>query len=156
MLFEPNYTPSGEEDLKDKEFNERIVPRLASNGQLEDCKSQDIRPGDIIRVNRNEELPCDILLLKSSDPKGAAFVMTANLDGETDLKLKKSVASMGSMGKELETLVARVQNELSYLIGCEKQAQEARGQPAVELCQADAHGGGARGPLLVQSEDQQD
>ena len=77
---------------RDKEFNERIVPRLATDGRLEDCMSQDIRPGDVIRVNRNEELPCDILLLKSSDPKGVAYVMTANLDGETDLKLKKSVA----------------------------------------------------------------
>eukprot|EP01044_Picomonas_judraskeda_P001909 COSAG03_NODE_123_length_12291_cov_19.979413_11_plen_927_part_00 len=82
---------------RDKEFNERIVPRLGANGQLEDCMSKDIRVGDIIRVNRNEEIPCDILVLKSSDPKGVAYVMTANLDGETDLKLKKSVAATQSL-----------------------------------------------------------
>ena len=82
---------------RDKEFNERMVPKLSAGGQLVDCMSQDIRPGDIIRVNRNEELPCDVLLLKSSDPKGSAYVMTANLDGETDLKLKKAIASTQAM-----------------------------------------------------------
>lgn len=89
---------------RDKEFNERIVPRLAPGGKLEDCMSQDIRPGDIIRVGRNEELPCDIVLLKSSDPKGAAYVMTANLDGETDLKLKKAIA--GTQELDLPALAA--------------------------------------------------
>ena len=84
---------------RDKEFNERALEKLASDGpeSLKHCQSQEIRPGDIVRVNRNEELPCDMVLLKSADPKGVAYVMTANLDGETDLKLKKAVGPTQAM-----------------------------------------------------------
>ena len=38
---------------------------------------------------RNRELiPADVLLLQTSDAAGGAYVMTANLDGEPNLKIK--------------------------------------------------------------------
>ena len=45
--------------------------------------------GQIIKVFDEEYIPCDIVLLKSSDPKGGCFVETKGLDGETNLKSKK-------------------------------------------------------------------
>lgn len=33
-------------------------------------------------------IPADVILLRSSDPKGSVFVETKNLDGETNLKPK--------------------------------------------------------------------
>ena len=51
------------------------------------------RPGDIVRLQLNEIIPADILLLESSDKQKVCFVETANLDGETNLKQKEIIKS---------------------------------------------------------------
>ena len=43
--------------------------------------------GNIIRIDEGEELPCDVVILSSSLPNGEAYITTANLDGETNLKV---------------------------------------------------------------------
>lgn len=50
-----------------------------------DITCEDICPGDLVRVSRDCDVPCDLVLLKSSD-NGKCFITTANLDGETNLK----------------------------------------------------------------------
>eukprot|EP01135_Chromosphaera_perkinsii_P002766 Nk52_evm134s226 gene=Nk52_evmTU134s226 len=49
-------------------------------------KCKDIQVGDVLYVKENDEIPCDAVLLHTSDAHGACFVQTANIDGETDLK----------------------------------------------------------------------
>ncbi|VDP76108.1 unnamed protein product [Echinostoma caproni] len=49
-------------------------------------ESHAIVVGNIIRCEKNDEFPCDMLILASSDPKRKVEVTTANLDGETSLK----------------------------------------------------------------------
>ncbi|XP_017055725.1 phospholipid-transporting ATPase IF isoform X2 [Drosophila ficusphila] len=49
-------------------------------------KSQDVCPGDLIVVERDCDVPCDLVLLRSTDPHGKCFITTANLDGESNLK----------------------------------------------------------------------
>ena len=41
-------------------------------------------------IESDQPLPCDLLLTKSSDPKGLCYVETKSLDGETNLKHKQA------------------------------------------------------------------
>jgi hypothetical protein len=43
--------------------------------------------GEIVLVVEDQPVPCDILLLSSSGENGVCHVTTANLDGETSLKV---------------------------------------------------------------------
>lgn len=48
--------------------------------------------GDLIHISRDQTIPADILLVRSSDPHGSVFVETSNLDGESNLKHKYVVS----------------------------------------------------------------
>lgn len=58
----------------------------APSGSTENVSWMDIRVGDVVEIHNRESIPADIVLLSCSDPKGTCFVMTSNLDGETNLK----------------------------------------------------------------------
>lgn len=52
---------------------------------------KEVRVGDIIRIQNNEEVPADVMILSSSDEDNCCFVETKNLDGETNLKVKQAL-----------------------------------------------------------------
>ncbi|KAH7175458.1 hypothetical protein EDB81DRAFT_635374 [Dactylonectria macrodidyma] len=47
--------------------------------------------GDFVRIYNDEELPADVIVLSTSDPDGACYVETKNLDGETNLKVRQAL-----------------------------------------------------------------
>lgn len=71
----------------DKIENNRKVSVLV-NGEIVTKRWKDIRVGDVIKLGNNETLPCDMVLLSTSDPAGLAYVQTINLDGESNLKTR--------------------------------------------------------------------
>ena len=79
----------GYEDFKrhraDREINDRKVEVLRE-GKMKTMKSEQITVGDIVRVSRDQQFPADLVLISASNNLGKCFVMTANLDGETNLK----------------------------------------------------------------------
>ncbi|KAF2770332.1 aminophospholipid-translocating P4-type ATPase [Teratosphaeria nubilosa] len=49
--------------------------------------------GDFVRLYNEEQIPADIVVLATSDPDGACYVETKNLDGETNLKVRNALHS---------------------------------------------------------------
>ncbi|KAF2202092.1 phospholipid-translocating P-type ATPase [Delitschia confertaspora ATCC 74209] len=50
-----------------------------------------VQVGDFVRLYTDEEIPADIVVLSTSDPDGACYVETKNLDGETNLKVRSAL-----------------------------------------------------------------
>ncbi|KAJ1380382.1 P-type ATPase [Sesbania bispinosa] len=95
----------------DKIENNRLASVLVNDKFIEK-KWKDIRVGEIIKIKANETIPCDIVLLSTSDPTGVAYVQTINLDGESNLKTRYAKQETGSKVPEKE--------RINGLIKCEK------------------------------------
>lgn len=50
-----------------------------------------LQVGDLVRVKQDNFFPADILFLSSTNPDGICYIETANLDGETNLKIRKAL-----------------------------------------------------------------
>jgi len=50
-----------------------------------------VQVGEIIKVEKDHFFPADLLLVSSTNDDGIAYVETMNLDGETNLKIKKAL-----------------------------------------------------------------
>ena len=51
---------------------------------------KDVRVGDVIKLQRDEAAPADLIILQAKDPNGIAYIETMALDGETNLKSKQA------------------------------------------------------------------
>ncbi|CDO76204.1 hypothetical protein BN946_scf184819.g4 [Trametes cinnabarina] len=56
--------------------------------------------GDIVLLRENEQVPADIVVLSTSDPDNMCYLETKNLDGETNLKPRRSVKATASITSE--------------------------------------------------------
>lgn len=52
---------------------------------------QDLRVGDFVYLRNDDAVPADIVVLSTSEPDGLCYVETQNLDGETNLKIMRSL-----------------------------------------------------------------
>ncbi|CCW61608.1 unnamed protein product [Phytomonas sp. EM1] len=74
----------------DCKYNARLRLVLDKfSGQWCYKKNASIRVGDVIMLQRNEDIPCDVVAIASSAPN--IYIRTDNLDGEIDLKLREVV-----------------------------------------------------------------
>lgn len=77
--------PQGQEPLKDS-WIQREWQNLRGI-----CNSQ---VGDFVKLHNHDSIPADIVILSTSEPDCTAFVETKNLDGETNLKIKRGIPDL--------------------------------------------------------------
>ncbi|KAI9143581.1 aminophospholipid-transporting P-type ATPase [Paraphysoderma sedebokerense] len=105
------------EDLKrhkaDNEVNSRSVKVLQGTSFIEKRWDR-VVVGDIVRVDNFEYFPADLILLSSSEPDAICYIETANLDGETNLKIKQGRQETASLITPFDVghLEGLVQSEL--------------------------------------------
>lgn len=56
-----------------------------------DVRWKDVRVGDVVKIERDEWVPADVILLYSAGENGVAYLETAALDGETNLKSRQAL-----------------------------------------------------------------
>ncbi|XP_054262795.1 phospholipid-transporting ATPase IF-like [Macrosteles quadrilineatus] len=69
----------------DNKINNSLVT-VVRDGVAQEITCKKICVGDIVRVGLDGEIPCDMVMLISSHPDSKAYITTANLDGENNLK----------------------------------------------------------------------
>ena len=74
----------------DKKANNSSVLIFKDNRfKRELCKN--IRVGNIIKIYKEDLIPADVLIIKSSLKNGLAYMQTSNLDGENTLKPREAL-----------------------------------------------------------------
>ncbi|KAG0494208.1 hypothetical protein HPP92_005202 [Vanilla planifolia] len=57
--------------------------------------------GDVVRIEKDQFFPADLLLLSTSYDDGICYVETMNLDGETNLKIKRALEVTSALDDDL-------------------------------------------------------
>ncbi|PPD93134.1 hypothetical protein GOBAR_DD09924 [Gossypium barbadense] len=133
--------------LSDKKANEKLV-WVVRQGIRKHIQAQDIHVGNIVWLRENDEVPCDLVLIGTSDPQGLCYVETAALDGETDLKTR-GVIECPNPDKDITRFDANLRlfppfidndflNYLFHLSGNETKLGMSRGIPEPKLTAMDA------------------
>ena len=98
--------------VSDRSLNHSKAQVLRGNS-FESTKWVDVAVGDIVRVGSEEPFPADLVLLATSEPEGLCYIETANLDGETNLKIKQAIPETANLHNpgELSRVTGRIRSE---------------------------------------------
>lgn len=104
VVFTISCVKEGIDDLRrrkrDKAANMKPFTVWKSGREIQECPAAEIRVGDLVLLDDGDEAPCDLFLLRTAGvvPGGIAYVETANLDGEIDLKVRTARPELQELG----------------------------------------------------------
>ncbi|CAG8744771.1 13986_t:CDS:2 [Gigaspora rosea] len=75
---------------RDRENNSQKYQVLTRDG-IKNVPSSKLRVGDFVKIYKDQRVPADVILLRTTEASGACFIRTDQLDGETDWKLRLAV-----------------------------------------------------------------
>ncbi|XP_032120913.1 phospholipid-transporting ATPase ID [Sapajus apella] len=81
----------------DNQVNNR-QSQVLINGILQQEQWMNVCVGDIIKLENNQFVAADLLLLSSSEPHGLCYIETAELDGETNMKVRQAIPVTSELG----------------------------------------------------------
>eukprot|EP00116_Pleurobrachia_bachei_P002243 sb/3462505/ len=87
----------------DKSINNRTTLVLRDGKWTEDLWYK-VEVGDLVKLKNNDAVPADMLLISTSAPNGLGFIETAELDGETNLKVRQSLVETEPFLDDVEKL----------------------------------------------------
>lgn len=77
---------------RDKAVNSQLYQKLTASGPTV-IPSSKIQVSDLIMVEKDQRVPADMILLRTTEKNGSCFVRTDQLDGETDWKLRLAIST---------------------------------------------------------------
>nr|ODN93929.1 phospholipid-translocating ATPase [Cryptococcus depauperatus CBS 7841] len=72
----------------------------SGSSQWERTLWKKLEVGDLVLLRDNEQVPADIIVLSTSNADSLCFVETKNLDGETNLKIRRALKATNSISSE--------------------------------------------------------
>jgi phospholipid-transporting ATPase len=81
---------------QDRMVNSRLS-KVLKGDQFIPTYWRDIKVGDVVRIENTEYFPADLVVISSSEPDALCYIETANLDGETNLKIRQGIPETAGM-----------------------------------------------------------
>ncbi len=110
------------EDVKrhraDDKVNNSAILVLSAQGRWETKTWKEVVVGDIVKVENETFFPADLILMSSSEPQGMCYIETANLDGETNLKIRSALPQTCELDSGIKMA------EVNGIIECEHPNRE--------------------------------
>jgi phospholipid-translocating ATPase len=72
--------------------------QVFEKGVWKDKYAQNLKVGNLVKVNQNERIPADLICCYTTEQKGTIFLRTDQLDGETDWKLRRAINFIQNRG----------------------------------------------------------